>query len=116
MSFLRQATKRLLTACVPPRWLLTRGPRHAPNEQPRLALTFDDGPHPIHTARLLDVLRAARLSATFFVVGRDAAILCPVIQAVRFLSEDVLVGLKGGMAGLGVDELYDMLFNLCRPL
>ncbi len=73
MNFLRQATKRILSACLPPRWLLTRGPRHGLNERPRLALTFDDGPHPKYTARLLDVLRTAGLSATFFVVGRDAA-------------------------------------------
>ena len=73
MNFLRQATKRVLTACLPPQWLLTRGPRHASNERPRLALTFDDGPHPVYTARLLDVLRTAGLSATFFVVGRNAA-------------------------------------------
>jgi len=73
MSILRQLTKRILTAFVPSRLLLTRGPRHAPNKRPRLALTFDDGPHPLHTARLLDVLCAARLKATFFVVGKDAA-------------------------------------------
>ena len=73
MNILRQATKRILSACLPPRCLLTRGPRHAPNERPRLALTFDDGPHPKYTARLLDALRTAGLSATFFVVGREAA-------------------------------------------
>ena len=73
MSLLRQITKRILTACVPPRRLLTRGPRSAGREMPRLALTFDDGPHPIHTARLLDVLSAGRLCATFFVVGNAAA-------------------------------------------
>jgi len=35
----------------------------------RLALTFDDGPHPRHTPRLLDLLAAKGLRATFFVVG-----------------------------------------------
>ncbi len=73
MNILRQATKRILTACVPPRWLLTRGLRHAPSERPRLAVTFDDGPHPVYTGRLLDVLREAHLKATFFVVGKEAA-------------------------------------------
>lgn len=36
---------------------------------PRVALTFDDGPHPVHTPALLDVLRAEGVRATFFLVG-----------------------------------------------
>lgn len=35
-----------------------------------LALTFDDGPHPIHTQKLLDVLKAENVKATFFVIGK----------------------------------------------
>ena len=37
--------------------------------QPRIAMTFDDGPHPIYTDLLLDVLKRLRVRATFFVVG-----------------------------------------------
>ncbi len=36
---------------------------------PRVALTFDDGPHPQHTPRLLDILAAHRARATFYVIG-----------------------------------------------
>lgn len=36
------------------------------------ALTFDDGPHPEHTPRLLDLLAKAEVRATFFVVGASA--------------------------------------------
>jgi len=36
-----------------------------------LALTFDDGPHPELTPRLLDILRQQGIRATFFVVGRN---------------------------------------------
>jgi peptidoglycan/xylan/chitin deacetylase (PgdA/CDA1 family) len=36
------------------------------------ALTFDDGPHPEYTPQVLSVLRAHRVRATFFVVGRAA--------------------------------------------
>ena len=39
------------------------------SNQPRIALTFDDGPHPVYTERLLDVLKRLRVKATFFVVG-----------------------------------------------
>ncbi len=35
-----------------------------------VALTFDDGPNPPYTDRILDLLRAERVPATFFVVGR----------------------------------------------
>jgi peptidoglycan/xylan/chitin deacetylase (PgdA/CDA1 family) len=37
-----------------------------------LYLTFDDGPHPQNTPRLLDALSTAAARATFFVVGREA--------------------------------------------
>ena len=33
-------------------------------------LTFDDGPHPVHTGEVLDLLRRYGARATFFVVGR----------------------------------------------
>lgn len=36
----------------------------------RLALTFDDGPNPHVTPKLLDILQAKDIAATFFVVGR----------------------------------------------
>ncbi len=35
-----------------------------------IALTFDDGPHPAYTARLLDLLRGLHVHATFFLVGK----------------------------------------------
>ena len=38
-----------------------------------LALTFDDGPHPEYTPRLLDRLDELGLNATFFVIGSNAA-------------------------------------------
>jgi peptidoglycan-N-acetylglucosamine deacetylase len=37
-----------------------------------LALTFDDGPNPAWTPRLLDILAADNVRATFFMVGRFA--------------------------------------------
>ena len=36
-------------------------------------MTFDDGPHPLHTPRLLDMLKQRGIKATFFVVGQNAA-------------------------------------------
>ena len=37
-----------------------------------VALTYDDGPNPPYTDRILDVLEAEHVHATFFVVGRAA--------------------------------------------
>lgn len=37
-----------------------------------MALTFDDGPDPVHTPRVLAVLSEARVRATFFLVGERA--------------------------------------------
>lgn len=73
MSFLRQTAKRVLSACMAPRWLLTRGATASSHELPRLALTFDDGPHCEHTRALLDLLESLGVKATFFVVGANAA-------------------------------------------
>lgn len=35
---------------------------------PFVALTYDDGPHPSHTPRLLDMLKARNVKATFYVI------------------------------------------------
>jgi peptidoglycan/xylan/chitin deacetylase (PgdA/CDA1 family) len=37
----------------------------------RVALTFDDGPHPVHTAEILEMCARKKIRATFFVVGRQ---------------------------------------------
>lgn len=39
--------------------------------QPYVAMTFDDGPHPQNTPRLLDILRTRNIKATFYVIGRN---------------------------------------------
>lgn len=42
------------------------------NEPPKIALTFDDGPHPQYTPKLLDGLRKRGIKVTFFVIGESA--------------------------------------------
>jgi peptidoglycan/xylan/chitin deacetylase (PgdA/CDA1 family) len=41
--------------------------------EPAIALTFDDGPHPDDTPRVLEVLRRHGARATFFMLGERAA-------------------------------------------
>src|SRR4051812_6580102 len=71
MSMLRQTIKTLLSCGLPPhRWLVC-GPHSRLSDRATLSLTFDDGPHPEHTPRILDELARWKLSATFFVVGTE---------------------------------------------
>jgi peptidoglycan/xylan/chitin deacetylase (PgdA/CDA1 family) len=42
-------------------------------EGPYIAMTFDDGPHATLTPKLLDMLAARKLKATFYVVGKCVA-------------------------------------------
>jgi peptidoglycan/xylan/chitin deacetylase (PgdA/CDA1 family) len=51
---------------------LLRLPAGSPGESREIALTFDDGPDPRVTPRVLDLLDAAGMRATFFVIGRRA--------------------------------------------
>ena len=45
---------------------------HLAGDEPVVSITFDDGPNPRATPRILEVLRRERVHATFFVLGRHA--------------------------------------------
>lgn len=47
-----------------------------------VALTFDDGPSPEHTPLVLDMLDKAKVSATFFVIGRKALAHPEIVKAI----------------------------------
>src|SRR5579863_2633620 len=55
-----------------------------------VALTFDDGPSPSDTPRLLDILRVKQVPATFFVVGERAERHPEIVR--RACAEGHLVG------------------------
>ena len=59
-------------------------------EVKRIALTFDDGPHPSYTERLLDGLKERDVVATFFVTGEHAALHPEVIK--RMQEEGHVIG------------------------
>ncbi len=48
---------------------------------PLVALTFDDGPDPAFTARILELLAANHAKASFFVVGRQAQRFPDLVRA-----------------------------------
>lgn len=41
------------------------------NEEKNIALTFDDGPHPVYTPEILDILSEYGVRATFFTIGEN---------------------------------------------
>lgn len=45
--------------------------RSAATDNMKIALTFDDGPHPYRTAEILQVLEKYNIKATFFVIGQN---------------------------------------------
>jgi peptidoglycan-N-acetylglucosamine deacetylase len=73
----------LLSGVLVLRWrvfvdAVVRGPRSARG----IALTFDDGPHPHWTPRILAVLAQHGVTATFFVVGRKVEAHPDVVRAI----------------------------------
>lgn len=58
--------------------------------RPRVALTFDDGPHPESTPRVLDLLARHGVRATFFVIGQNAERWPGVVR--RIVEEGHTVG------------------------
>jgi peptidoglycan/xylan/chitin deacetylase (PgdA/CDA1 family) len=62
----------------------------APQRPGELALTFDDGPNPIWTPRLLDVLASHGVHATFFMVGSHAQAEPALVR--RVLAAGHLIG------------------------
>jgi peptidoglycan/xylan/chitin deacetylase (PgdA/CDA1 family) len=65
-----RASGEALTAMTASGRCLVRGD-DGPDD-PRVALTFDDGPNPPWTGRVLDVLEAYAVPATFFCIGLHA--------------------------------------------
>ncbi|MCC7354805.1 MAG: polysaccharide deacetylase family protein [Anaerolineae bacterium] len=45
---------------------------HARRDQPKVALTFDDGPNPPRTDQVIEILASRKARATFFVLGKWA--------------------------------------------
>lgn len=63
---------------------------NGPEETKKIAITFDDGPHPYYTEQLLDGLKERNVVATFFVTGYHAELHPDVIK--RMQEEGHLVG------------------------
>ena len=56
----------------------------------KIAITFDDGPHPYYTEQLLDGLQERGAKATFFLMGKQAEAYPELVQ--RMKTEGHLIG------------------------
>lgn len=54
---------------------------HRNNEQ-KIALTFDDGPHPKYTPKILEILKRYGIKATFFVIGQNVEYYPGIVEQI----------------------------------
>lgn len=74
---------------------------HGP-DRPEVALTFDDGPSPKTTPRVLAELAQSNTRATFFVIGRKA------LAHPELVREIVAAGHEVGLHGFEHDRLFSL--------
>lgn len=70
--------------------VLEKGKEWEEEQTRKIALTFDDGPHPFYTEQLLDGLKERGVVATFFVTGEHAVLYPEIIK--RMQEEGHLIG------------------------
>jgi teichuronic acid biosynthesis glycosyltransferase TuaC len=113
----RQLLRRGMAAVLPHRLFLVRGRSRSQS----VSLTFDDGPHPEHTPRLLDLLKRHGIKATFFVVGRQAERYPDLVRRMADEGHDVanhsffhadLALMSGGEAFRGILRTQHLLGRL----
>jgi peptidoglycan/xylan/chitin deacetylase (PgdA/CDA1 family) len=89
-----------------------------PPADKRICLTFDDGPDPITTRRILDVLNRYDVKATFFVIGRKVEkypeLLRDIVEAGHVVGahgyeHKVLSGLRGHEVYQDIKKCYDSI-------
>ncbi|MHB9154723.1 MAG: polysaccharide deacetylase family protein [Endomicrobiales bacterium] len=84
----------------------------------RIALTFDDGPHPYYTDRLITVLEKENVKASFFLVGRLAVQYPELVQHLSLAGHelDVHTFTHRNLARLSGDEVRRELSLTARVI
>ena len=72
-----------------PHLMTWTGTWRGPSGSRAVALTFDDGPDPRWTPRVLDVLSARGARATFFLIGQRAAAAPDVVRAIADAGHEI---------------------------
>ena len=92
------------------------------NDQNNIALTFDDGPHPKQTYRILDILEKYDIKATFFVVGINAQNYPEPLRAVAERGHEIgnhtfshryVKGKDAKAVSEDLDKCKDTIYNIC---
>lgn len=89
----------------------------------QIALTFDDGPHPTQTKRILDILDRYGVRATFFMIGVNVERYPEVAMEVIARGHEVgnhtyshahLQSMSESVLAYELDRCEDVLENLCE--
>lgn len=97
----------------------------------KVALTFDDGPDPLYTPQILEILRRHQVRACFFVVGTKARANPEITRQIVKAGHEIgnhgyghkaawLLGPRAtsreiGEASLAIEELTGQKTRFCRP-
>jgi peptidoglycan/xylan/chitin deacetylase (PgdA/CDA1 family) len=114
----RKSIKRVLQVTIPDRYIMWR---RSGNGHP-LYLTFDDGPNPEHTPRILEALDELGVKATFFLIGERAGAYPELVRDItsrghgvgnHSWSHRVLPSLKRDDYAAEIDRTRELLGELC---
>ena len=64
---------------LPSKWVAKK---YGTLDKKKLVLTFDDGPDPVYTPQILDILSREKVPATFFLVGINAENNIPIVKRI----------------------------------
>lgn len=59
------------------------------NSQNKIALTFDDGPHPVYTPLILDILASYDVKATFFMIGENVQRYPELVAEIQWAGHEI---------------------------
>ena len=96
--------------------------RRGRTDLPYIAMTFDDGPHPQNTPRLLDMLRERNIRATFYVVGRNVDLYPHIVRRIVAEGHEIgnhtwthrnLTRLSNASVRSEMDRTRDVIVSVC---
>ncbi len=83
--FFRDFGATLLSSTLSPVKIIWKGSL----EGKCLALTFDDGPDPFHTPKILDALEQSNIQATFFLIGNKAVKYPGIVKEILIRGHEI---------------------------
>lgn len=83
----------LILYCVIPdlwfRFFSHKTIRRGSPQKRQVSFTFDDGPNPVYTPQVLEILKKYNLKATFFVLGKKAKFYPEILRTIRDLGHNI---------------------------